>query len=79
MRRVPRGPRPQLQGACGDPERAVLCEGGYDTHEPRCFEGRQDSDELFRDVNNLNQLIGLQQQEHSESVCRSTMLRTGAH
>jgi arylsulfatase A-like enzyme len=69
---------PQLAGAGGDPERAVFCEGGYDTHEPHCFEGRQNSDALFRDKNNLYYPKGLQQQEHPESVCRSTMLRTGA-
>lgn len=30
---------PQLGGATGDPDRAMFCEGGYDTHEPNCFEG----------------------------------------
>ena len=69
---------PQLHGAAGDPERAVFCEGGYDTHEPQCFEGRADSDALFRDVNNIYYPKGLQQQEHPESVCRTTMLRTSA-
>ncbi|MFO7698107.1 MAG: sulfatase-like hydrolase/transferase [Anaerolineae bacterium] len=67
---------PQLQGANGNPDRAVFCEGGYDTHEQHCFEGRSDSDALFRDANNLYYPKGLQQQEHPESVCRTTMLRT---
>ncbi|MHB1317119.1 MAG: sulfatase-like hydrolase/transferase [Anaerolineae bacterium] len=69
---------PQLHGAAGDPERAVFCEGGYDPHEPHCFEGRSDSDALFREATNLYYPKGLQQQEHPESVCRTTMLRTNA-
>lgn len=70
---------PQLHGAPGDPERAVFCEGGYDTHEPQAFEGRPQSGVLFTDPRNIYFPKGLQQQEHPESVCRSTMLRTATH
>lgn len=67
---------PQLQGAPGDADRAAYAEGGYDTHEPLCFEGRPESGALFRDAAHIYYPKGLQQQEHPESVCRSTMLRT---
>ncbi|MBC7235140.1 MAG: sulfatase-like hydrolase/transferase [Chloroflexi bacterium] len=67
---------PQLQGAPGDPERAVFCEGGYDTHEPRCFEGRWADYDIPRSPAHIYYPKGLQQQEHPESVCRAAMLRT---
>ena len=70
---------PQLQGAAGDPERAVFAEGGYDSHEPLAFEGRPESGGLFRDATHIYYPKGLQQQEHPESVCRSTMARTADH
>jgi len=70
---------PQLHGAPGDPGRAVYCEGGYDAHEPQAFEGRAQSGDLFRDPGNIYYPKGLQQQEHPESVCRSTMMRTLTH
>lgn len=70
---------PQLCGAPGDPDRAVFCEGGYDTHEPQAFEGRPQSGVLFTDPRNIYYPKGLQQQERPESVCRSTMLRTATH
>jgi arylsulfatase A-like enzyme len=70
---------PQLQGAAGDPERAVFAEGGYDVHEPLAFEGRPESGGLFRDATHIYYPKGLQQQEHPESVCRSAMLRTARH
>lgn len=67
---------PQLHGEPGDPSRAVFAEGGYDSHEPHCFEGRPESGGLFRDATHIYYPKGLQQQEHPESVCRSTMVRT---
>ena len=70
---------PQLGGAPGDPDRAVFAEGGYDTSEPRCFEGRDDGDQAHRTTANIYYLKGAQQQEHPESVCRSTMIRTATH
>ncbi len=70
---------PQLRGAAGDPDRAVFAEGGYDTHEPHCFEGRWSDYDLPRDPNHIYWPKGLQQQEHPESVCRSVMIRTGRH
>lgn len=70
---------PQLSGLPGDPERAVFCEGGYDTFEPHCSEGAR--------LDEFNQSSGfsiyypkaLQQQEYPESVCRTVMIRTLTH
>jgi choline-sulfatase len=70
---------PQLRGADGDPERAVFAEGGYDTHETHCFEGRWTEYDLPRDPNHIYWPKGLQQQEHPQSVCRSVMIRTARH
>ncbi|MCF7855541.1 MAG: sulfatase-like hydrolase/transferase, partial [Candidatus Pacebacteria bacterium] len=69
---------PQLQGAKGDPSRAVFAEGGYDRHEPQCFEGSPD-DGLMRDPNGIYYPKGRQQQEHPESVARAAMIRTATH
>jgi choline-sulfatase len=66
---------PQLQGEPGDPDRAVFAEGGYDTHEPQCFEGDM-NDGLLDNRENIYYPKGLQQQEKPETVCRSTMIRT---
>lgn len=66
---------PQLHGAPGDPDRAVFAEGGYDPHEPHAFEGRGNA-AIFRDPTQIYYPKGLQQQEHPESVCRATMMRT---
>ena len=70
---------PQLTGAPGDAERAVFCEGGYDPHEPHCFEGRWADYDIPRSPAHIYYPKGLQQQEHPESVCRATMLRTLTH
>jgi len=67
---------PQLNGAPGDAERAVFCEGGYDRHEPRSFEGRWADYDIPRDVTHIYWPKGLEQQEHPDSVCRATMIRT---
>jgi len=70
---------PQLNGASGDPERAVFCEGGYDPHEPHCFEGRVGTGILWDRREHIYYPKGLQQQEVPQSVCRSTMIRTQTH
>lgn len=66
---------PQLEGAPGDPDRAVFAEGGYDVHEPQCFEGDQ-NDGIIENEEGIYYPKALQQQEKPETVCRSTMLRT---
>lgn len=70
---------PQLRGEAGDPERAVFAEGGYDTHEPHCFEGRPDTPPFRQGPEHIYFPKGLLQQTHPESVCRSTMIRTATH
>ncbi len=71
---------PQLKGAAGDPERAVFCEGGYDLHEPHCFEGWSGRKNT-PGANPANVYYPKQrmQQEHPEAVCRTTMIRTLRH
>ena len=69
---------PQLQGAAGDPQRAVFAEGGYDLHEPDCFEGKP-SDGVAGNPEGVYSPKGLQQQERPESVCRAVMIRTMEH
>ena len=69
---------PQIHGTPGDPERAVFAEGGYDTHEPHCFEGKAE-DGVCGDPNSIYYPKGMQQQDHPESVCRSAMIRTATH
>jgi choline-sulfatase len=65
---------PQLHGAPGDPERAVFAEGGYDTHEPHCYEGAPD---MGRSPDHIYYPKGRLQQEHPETSVRCTMVRTG--
>lgn len=68
---------PQLSGQPGDPDRAVFAEGGYNPREPHCFEGDPVRDAWF--ANNPESYYwpkARQQQEHPESVCRTTMMRT---
>jgi len=67
---------PQLGGQPGDPSRAVFAEGGYDLHQPHCFEGRWSDYDIPRSPQHIYWPKGLQQQEHPESVCRATMMRT---
>lgn len=69
---------PQLHGASGDADRAVFAEGGYDRHEPHCFEGRPE-DGVCGDPASIYYPKGLQQQEHPDSVCRTAMIRTATH
>ena len=70
---------PALKGENGDPERVVYGDGGYDVHEPYCFEGwgTRDADIMF--PGGVYYHKALQQQEHPESVCRTTMMRTLTH
>lgn len=68
---------PQLAGEAGDPQRAVFAEGGYNKREPHCFEGDPVRDAWF--ANNPASYYwpkARQQQEHPDSVCRTTMMRT---
>ena len=69
----------QLHGEPGDPGRAVYAEGGYDAHQPHCFEGRWGEYGIPRSARHIYWPKGLQQQEHPESVCRATMIRTLEH
>ncbi|MEC7226183.1 MAG: sulfatase/phosphatase domain-containing protein, partial [Candidatus Latescibacterota bacterium] len=52
--------------------------GGYDMHEPHCFEGKP-SDGVAGDPNGIYYPKGMQQQDHPESVCRAQMVRTATH
>lgn len=71
---------PQLRGAPGDGTRAVFAEGGYDPHEPHCFEGKNAlDDKLLENKHGIYYPKGLQQQEVPASVCRATMIRTAGH
>lgn len=70
---------PQLQGAAGDGQRAVFCEGGYARHEPHTFEGRRDRDAFARDRRNIYYPKGELQQSHPDSVGRTVMMRTATH
>lgn len=69
---------PQLHGKAGDPTRAVFAEGGYDTHEPYCFEGKA-SDGVAADPLAIYYPKGIMQQQVPLSVCRATMIRTRMH
>ncbi len=63
---------PQLSGTPGDPERAVFCEGGYNTNEPQCFEPLGD----FESPRNIYYPKVKLQNEHPETVTRATMIQT---
>ncbi len=70
---------PQLNGAAGDPGRVVFAEGGYDPHEPHCFEGKNAPQDIGSNPGGIYWPKGLQQQERPDTVCRSTMIRTATH
>ncbi len=70
---------PQLHGAQGNPDRAVFAEGGYDAHEPHCFEGKDAPQDIGRSRSGIYWPKGLQQQERPDTVCRSAMVRTATH
>ncbi len=66
---------PQLAGAAGDPERMVFTEGGYDPHEPHCFEGRNEG---WGVANPYWPKLELQQIA-PETVCRTVTVRSATH
>ena len=70
---------PQLSGAPGDLQRAAFAEGGYDPHEPHCFEGREVGEYAGRGPGDIYYQKGRLQQTHPDSVCRVIMLRTATH
>jgi len=70
---------PQLSGARGDEERAAFAQGGYDPHQPHCFEGRSVGTYAQRGPDNIYYQKGLLQQTHPASVCRAVMIRTATH
>lgn len=70
---------PQLGGAAGDPERIVFAEGGYDVHEPHCFEHPS---QVSREGDVREAVYWAKtslQQEKPETVCRATMARSMTH
>jgi len=74
--------RPQLEGAAGDADRAVYCEGGYDLHEPHCFEpttfesGARSAAGLMDSRRGSVYFPKMEQQQAApESVCRTLMQR----
>ena len=69
--------RPMLNGASGNENAAVFCEGGYDLREPQCFEGTERDYAFLLKENCIYYPKMLVQQEHGESVCRGTMMRQG--
>ncbi len=72
--------RPQVEGAPGDTDRAVYCEGGYDTWEPWCFEpacfAGTAADHPMPEGSDYYPKCR-QQQERPDSVCRVVMQRWG--
>jgi len=70
---------PQLYGAEGDPDRAAFAEGGYDPHEPHCFEGHVATEAFLRDPGHIYWPKAHLQQTEPMSVCRATMIRTATH
>ncbi|MCL2479995.1 MAG: DUF4976 domain-containing protein, partial [Treponema sp.] len=71
---------PQLAGGSGDSDRAVFCEGGYNTNEFHCNEGADlPSRGFMKGPATVYYPKGLQQKEFPESVGRTTMIRTLTH
>ncbi len=66
---------PNLYGAPGDPSRPVFCEGGYDIHEPHCFEGRKEG---WGEEHPYWPKLELQQR-HPATVSRTLAIRTADH
>jgi len=69
---------PQLAGATGAADRHIFAEGGYDPHEPQCFEGAPGTN-LAADKTNIYYPKGRQQQERPEGSVRAVMIRNRAH
>lgn len=70
---------PQLHGEPGDPARAAFAEGGYDPHEPHCFEGHVGGDQFLREPSHIYFPKANLQQRDPLSVCRAAMIRTATH
>lgn len=68
----------QLRGAAGQP-RTVYAEGGYDPHEPHCFEGRGTGDHAGMKTDQIYYPKVHLQQTHRHSVCRAAMVRSPTH
>ncbi len=64
-----------LQGAPGDPDRAVFGTGGYNATERHCFEGYHADDALWN-PEHIYSPQTRQHQQHPESNCRTAMIRT---
>ena len=69
---------PQLEGKAGNSDRVVFAEGGYDSHDIRCFEYHPRRNGLLEKTNIYYPKI-IQQKDYPESVCRTTMMRTLTH
>ncbi len=69
----------QIYGSSGDPKRAVFCEGGYDLHEPHCFEGFAGRHDGLLDPHQNYYPKAKMQIDDPSTVCRSTMVRTMTH
>lgn len=67
---------PQLRGEAGDPKRTVFAEGGYDPHEPHCFEGS--AADIAGQPDHVYYPKGKLQQDRPESSGRSVMARTAS-
>ena len=63
---------PQLRGQRGDPQRAAFAEGGYNVYEPQCFEPMAD----FTSPANIYYPKVKLQNDHPETITRTTMIRT---
>ena len=68
---------PQLKGHAGDPDRAVFVEGGYDPHEPHCYEGTVN--DIGKSPHHIYYPKGLLQQERPEASVRCTKIRTTSY
>lgn len=71
---------PQLNGEKGDSDRAVFTEGGYDQPQDKfCFEGREGVHSSLLEEDHIYYPKVVLQQDDPETVCRSTMIRTGQY
>ena len=67
---------PQLEGAAGDATRMVFAEGGYDVHEPHCFEGLPGgAQDVGDDPRGIYYPKGQQQQAHPEHAGAIVVIR----
>lgn len=66
---------PQLKGGSGDPNRAAICEGGYNVNEPQEFEPMVD----FANSANMYYPKVALENEQPNTVTRTTMIRTLEH